>query len=133
MASQADYSEIFGGVTPNPLLPTKPDITIAGAKGVNGGDAAGIEFTLGPSWLQGPNTIQPFVGFGTRLSDDLSVSHLNATGSTGLSFDYKTTGTEIDYVTLEVKDERNLGAGIAHFTLLPATKGEWKSATLNAS
>ncbi len=130
VASQADYSEIFGGVTPNPLLPTKPDITIAGLKGVGGGDAAGIEFTLGPSWLQGTNTIRPFVGVGTRLSDELNVSHLNATGSTGLSFDYKTTGTDIDYLTLEVKDERNLGAGIVHFTLLPSTKGEWKSATV---
>ncbi|MDB5106196.1 MAG: hypothetical protein JWP91_3885 [Fibrobacteres bacterium] len=130
VSSQADYSEIFGGVTPNALVPTKPDLTIAGAKGNAAGDAAFIEFTLGPTWLQGANTIKPFVGVGTRLSDELNVSHFNASTSTGISFDYKTTGTDIDYIRMEAKDERNLGAGIVHFTLLPGTKGEWKSATI---
>jgi hypothetical protein len=130
VASQADYSEIFGGVTPNALVPTKPDLTIAGAKGYNGGDGAFIEFTLGPTYVQGANTIKPFVGVGTRLADELNVAHLNATGSTGISFDYKTTGADIDYIRMEVKDERNLGAGIVHFALMPGTKGEWKSATI---
>nr|MDQ3001856.1 hypothetical protein [Fibrobacterota bacterium] len=122
ISTQSEYSEIFGGVTPNALLPTKPDLTIAGLKGYGGGDGASIDFTLGPTWLQGANTIKPFVGVGTRLSDELNVSHFNATGSTGVSFDYKTTGLDIDYVRMEVKDERTLGAGIVHFALVPGTK-----------
>ncbi len=130
VATQADYSEIFGGVTPNALVPTKPDITIGGLKGYLGGDAAAIDFTLGPTWVQGANTIKPFVGVGTRLSDALGVSHFNASTATGVSFDYKTTGPDIDYIRMEVKDERNLGAGIVHFALLPGTKGEWKSASV---
>jgi hypothetical protein len=130
VSAQAEYSEIFGGVTPNPLLPTKPDITIDGLKGSGGGDGAFIDFTLGPTYLQGVNVIKPFVGVGTRLADELNVSHLNAATSTGISFDYKTTGADIDYIRMEVKDERNLGAGIVHFVLVPSTKGEWKSATI---
>ena len=130
VASQADYSEIFGGVAPNPDLPTKPTLVIEGAKGVGATDAAFIQFTLGPTYVDKTNTIKPFVGVGTRLSDDLGLSHFDAKTGTGISFDYQTVGDDVDYIRMEVKDERNLGAGIVHYTLLPGTAGAWKSASI---
>lgn len=130
VSSQAEYSEIFGGVTPPVAPATTPSLTIGGKKGSGGGEAAWIDFILGPTYLQGAQTIRPFVGVGTRLGDDLGVSHFNGTGSTGVSFDYITTGPDIDYIRVEVQDERTLGGGIVHFTLLPGTEGVWKSASI---
>ena len=130
VTAQSQYSEIFGGVVADSLVPTKPVLAIAGSKGVAASDAAWIQFTLGPIYLERGFTIKPFVGVGTRLADDLGLAHFNAKASTGISFDYQTTGADIDYIRMEVKDERNLGAGIVHYVLLPSTDGAWKSATI---
>ncbi len=129
VTSQTEYSEIFGGVTVDPAAPTTPVLAIEGNKGYNSTDGAFIEFTLGPSFVEGANTVKPFVGVGTMVSDELGTQFLNATGSTGASFDYQTSAS-LDFIRFEVKHNLNFGAGIVHHVLLPGTGGEWKSATV---
>ncbi|MEO7957097.1 MAG: hypothetical protein ABIW76_10460, partial [Fibrobacteria bacterium] len=63
---------------------------------------------------------------------------LNATGSTGVSFDYWTAAPDaapalaVSYVTLEVKADQSLGTnpGAVHHIMLPATQGVWKTASV---
>lgn len=132
VAAQSEYSEIFEGVTPDTLDPTKPIFKATEAKGAAGTAAALISFTLGPPYLQGTESIKPFVGLGTKLSDNLGVLFTDLTGSTGISFDYwSSAASTFDYLRVEVKANQEYGnAGIIHSVLLPSTAGTWMSATI---
>jgi hypothetical protein len=131
------FSDILVGAPADPLT-GKPGFVVTPAKGA--GDATGgayIKYALGQAFTENGELIQPFVGVGTKLSDQLGTIFFNATGSTGISFDYWTEAatapaTTIDYVTLEVKANQSLGtnAGAVHHILLPATAGVWKTATV---
>jgi hypothetical protein len=132
------FSDILIGAPTDPLT-NKPVFAVTPAKGA--GDATGgayIKFALGNAFPENGEVIQPFVGIGTKLSDQLGTQFFNATGSTGLSFDYWTEAPAVgqtllvDYVTLEVKANQSLGTntGAVHHILLPATAGVWKTATV---
>ena len=63
----------------------------------------------------------------------MGTAFLDATASTGISFDYWTdAAATFSYIRLEVKANQDLGAnkGVVHYVLLPATAGTWKSATV---
>ncbi len=130
-APGVDYSDIYSGVTPNALNPTKPEIEIEGNGYVDNG--AYIEFELGPTFEEGGETILPFVGIGTGLHNEiLGEGHFNAAqnGATGVYFDYKTTGGAPE-VVFEVKTSQVFpNTGAVHYIKLPATNGEWKGATI---
>jgi hypothetical protein len=132
VAAQKDYSEIFEGV--DATDPKVPILVVSPAKGAAASNGAYIKFTLGPSYLDGTNTVMPFVGIGTKTSDALETTALNATGATGVAFDYKTdAGSTFSYIRLEVKTKQtDLGTNAAaiHSVLLPATNGEWKVANI---
>lgn len=131
--AQSQFSEIFEGVTADPLDITKPIFTVSPAKGAAASNGAYIGFTLGPTYLQGTEVIQPFVGIGTRLSDELGTTPTNLAGSTGLSFSYSTkAGSTFEYIRVEAKAIQSFGtnAGIIHSVLLPTTNGEWKEAII---
>jgi len=131
------FSDILIGA-PMDTLTKKPAFAVTAGKGA--GDATGgayIKFALGNAFTENGELIQPFVGVGTKLSDQLGTQFFNATGSTGISFDYWTEAPappapSFDYVTLEVKANQSLGtnAGAVHHILLPATGGVWKTATV---
>jgi hypothetical protein len=136
VATQSEYSEIFEGVTANTVEPTKPTFAVSTGKGDAGTDGALISFKLGPTYLQGTETIRPFVGIGTKVSDALGTQFSNMTGSTGISFSYWTSAAStFDYIRLEAKaNQANpafaANAGIVHSVLLPATAGVWKTAVV---
>ncbi len=134
VATQADYSEIFGGVDlTDPLAPL---FQVSADKGAAGSAGAYIQFTLGPSYVETPGTapIMPFVGLGTKTSDALETTSWNATGSTGIAFDYKTSATStFKFVRLEVKTKQtDLGTnpGVVHSVQVPATNGAWMTANI---
>lgn len=134
VTTQSEYSEIFQGVDLTdpkaPLFQVSPD------KGAAGGPGAYIKFTLGPSYTEAAGTapIMPFVGLGTKTSDALETMAWNATGSTGIAFDYKTdAASTFKYVRLEVKTKQtDLGTnpGVVHSVQVPATGGVWKTANI---
>jgi hypothetical protein len=128
------FSEIFGGVKVNPLDPTEVDLFIQG-NGQGGTNGAFIQFQLGPTYLEGTETIDPFVGVGTRLSDNLGLTYYNAAadGATGVYFEYQMTGG--DFLKFEVKANQNFGkAGIMHHCLVPPTAaGVWQSVSVKFS
>ncbi|MBD3418578.1 MAG: hypothetical protein GF398_00525 [Chitinivibrionales bacterium] len=124
-----EYSNIFGGVTPNSTEPTKPIIKIDG-NGHSSTNGAFIDFELGPTYEEIGTTIQPFVGIGTMLSDNLGTEFYDAeaANATGVYFDYKTS-SDVDYLRLEVKANKDYGnPGIVHSVLLQGTDGQWKGA-----
>jgi hypothetical protein len=126
-----EFSEIIGGATIDPAAPTLPTIAIDG-NGQGGGNGAYIEFQLGPTYQEGGETIKPFVGIGTKLSDNLGTEFYDAAayGATGIYFDYKTTG-DVDQLRLEVQANQTFpNAGIVHHVVLEGTNGEWKGAAV---
>lgn len=127
---QSEFSEIFEGVTVTDI--TQPIFKVTPAKGNAASNGAYIKFTLGPSFPEGGSVIQPFVGVGTKTSDDFELSSLDLSASTGLVFDYNTdVGSTFNFIRLEVKtNQTDLGTnkGVVHHVLMPATEGTWKSA-----
>lgn len=132
------FSEILVGA-PVDATTNKPVFAVTPAKGA--GDATGgayIKFALGQAFTENAEVIQPFVGVGTKFSDQLGTTFFNGTGSTGVTFDYWTEApaaapaVNFDYVRLEVKANQSLGtnAGAVHHIQLPATAGVWKTATV---
>lgn len=96
-------------------------------RGYGGGGGAMIGFELGDSWFTPEGFLQlPAVNLSTTLAID---SNLDATGSTGLYFDYKTAGN-VDYVDLKVKTDQIHAENIyaIAFAKLKGTGGEWKGA-----
>lgn len=132
VASQSEYSEIFEGIVQPVVDPTAPVLAVSADKGAGGTGGAYIKFTLGPTYTEGANVIQPFVGVGTKTSDALETMALDATGSSGIAFDYWTdAASTFQYVRLEAKtNQTDLGTnkGVVHSVLLPATAGTWKTA-----
>jgi len=132
VATQKDYSEIFAGVTADPLTPTTPIFKLSPAKGVGASNAAYIGFTLGPTYVNAGSVVQPFVGLGTKTSDALETAPMDATGSTGVAFDYNTdANSTFKFIRLEAKtNQTDIGTnpGVVHSVLLPATGGTWKTA-----
>lgn len=119
VTSQAEYSEIFGGVTsPEPPLTTLTH-TIAGKEGNGGGEAAWIDFTLGPTYPQNGHTINAFaVPIGNDLWNRVRIplssfvqpawrataTGLNSGSVTALRFSYTGEGTirfDLDNVHIE--------------------------------
>jgi hypothetical protein len=131
VAGQADYSEIFKGVTPDSLAPTTPKISISAGKGADASAGAYIAFKLGPQYTKVGSTeaIKPFVGIGTKVSDALLTKFSNFGTATGISFSYSTdVGSTFDYIRLEAKSNRVYSnPGIVHAALLPTTNGLWVS------
>ena len=124
------YTDVFGGVNVDPLDPTVIDLAIAG-NGNGGTNGAFIEFQLGPAYVEGATTVQPFAGIGTRVGDNLGLSFYNAQndGATGVYFDYMTTG--VDWLMFEVHSNQDFGnAGIVHHCLAPGSEGAWRSASV---
>jgi hypothetical protein len=132
VATQSEYSEIFEGV--DLTEPTVPILQVSPDKGATSSGGAYIKFTLGPSFLEGTNTVMPFVGVGTKTSDELETKSLDATGSTGIAFDYWTdAAATFKFVRLEVKtNQSDLGTnpGVVHHVLVPPTGGTWKTANI---
>jgi hypothetical protein len=130
VTAQKDYSEIFQGV--DLTDPKAPVLTVSPAKGNAASNGAYIKFTLGPSYLDGANTVMPFVGIGTKTTDALETVPMNASAASGVQFDYNTdVGSTFSYIRLEVKTQQtNLGTNAAaiHSVLLPTTEGAWKTA-----
>lgn len=132
VTSQAQYSEIFEGVDLTNPTPSVPLLQVSPTKGNGGTGAAYIKFQLGPTFKEGVETIMPFVGLGTKVSDNLETIPYNATGSTNISFDYWTeAASTFKYIRLEAKsNQTDLGTnkGVVHHALFPATAGAWKTA-----
>jgi hypothetical protein len=132
VTTQAEYSEIFEGVTnTDPKLPL---LNITAGKGAGASAAAYIKFQLGPTYVEGANTVMPFVGVGTKTSDPLGVSTMDATGSTGIAFDYWTDpASTFKFLRLEAyTNQTDLGTnlGAVHSVLVPVTAGTWKTAII---
>jgi hypothetical protein len=132
VTAQSQYSEIFAGVDLTNPTPTAPILVVSPAKGAAASNGAYIGFTLGPTYTANGSIVQPFVGIGTKFSDALDIGALDATGSTGVAFDYNTDATStFKFIRLEAKtNQTDLGtnAGVVHSVLLPATGGTWKTA-----
>jgi len=132
VATSHDYSDIFAGVDLTNPTPTTPLLVLSPAKGAGGSTAAYIGFTLGPTYTDKGSVVQPFVGLGTKTSDALETTAMDASTSTGVAFDYNTDATStFKFIRLECKtNQTNLGtnAGVVHSVLLPATAGTWKTA-----
>lgn len=134
VTASTEYSEIFKGVDLNNPTPTKPLLTLAPGTGVGGSTAAYIGFTLGPTYTDNASVVQPFVGLGTKTSDALETTALDASLATSIEFDYKTdSNSTFNWIRLEVKtNQTNLGSnpGVVHSVLLPSTGGVWKTANV---
>jgi len=132
VATQTEYSEIFGGVVFDPLTPTIPTLTISEAKGAAASAGAFIEFALGPTFLEGVETIKPFVGVGTKVSDALDVNFSDFSSGSGIGFSYWTkAGSTFDFIRFEAISNQDFGnAGAVYSVLLPSTAGEWKTAVV---
>lgn len=132
VTTQSEYSEIFEGV--DLTDPKVPMLQISPDKGAGGSGAAYINFTLGPSYKEGTNTVMPFVGIGTKTSNELETNSWDATGSTGIAFDYWTSAdAKFQFIRLEVKtNQTDLGPnpGVVHHVLVPPTGGAWKTANI---
>jgi len=134
VTAPSQYSSIFEGIVTPSVDPLVPILVASPAKGAAASAGAYIRYELGPTYTDNGNVVQPFVGLGTRVSNNLGTSFLNATGSTGISFDYWTdTSSALGYIQLECKANQVLSAtnaAVVHYVLLPATAGVWKSATV---
>jgi hypothetical protein len=127
------FSTIIGGVKPDPLDPTVVDLFLQPGTGHAASTGAFIDFTLGPTFAKGvgptAEIIQPFVGVGTMLSDNLGLSFYNAAtdGATGIYFDYMLKGA--DFLRMEVIANQNFGnPGIVHHCYAPGSPtGAWFS------
>lgn len=100
---------------------------ITAGKGFGDSHGGWLEFGLGDSWYSNEGHLMlPTVSLATLVSVD---SNLNATGSTGLYFDYKTTG-DVEYLDLQVQTVQvHAGNSYAQaFVKLKGTGGQWKSA-----
>jgi len=78
--------------------------TVLDAKGHgNGGNGVEIAYSLGKSFPdKSGTTITPFAGIGTNLFDTTAMVFMNATGATGIYFEYKTEN--VDFLAVEFSD-----------------------------
>lgn len=128
----SDYSDINAGITVDPALPIGKSPLIAIEGHGKTGSGAYIGYLLGPTFTQtgSADVIKPFVGVGTKLSDDLGSVFYNATadGATGVMFDYKITGAS--YLRFEVVSSNDMSSsGIVWSRLFPAG-ADWQTAVV---
>ncbi|MDG5815194.1 CIA30 family protein [Chitinispirillales bacterium ANBcel5] len=126
-------SDIFLGVDPD-ADEDMPTLILEG----NGreGNGAMIGFELGSAFTSGGETVQPFVGIGTNLTDEglenPFIYNADANDATALYFEYRTDG--LDKITVEVSDHLaftgSRGEGVVYYIDLPGTDNEWRSATI---
>jgi len=108
--------------------------------GYNNTQGIALEFKLGESYTEGADVVSPFIGLGCMLSNsdkyaagtDATLVCANASGATGITFDYK---TEVDSdmfkgITVEFYDSDVLPPGMSFFTKLAPTRGVWKGANI---
>jgi hypothetical protein len=121
-----------------PMGDARPSVLTAGidsanfrldpaGRGYAGSNGGMIGFTLGDNWFTPEGYIQlPAVNLMTQLA---AGSALDATGATGIYFDYKTTG-EVEYVDLKLPTDQvhNDNTYAIAFVKLKATGGNWKGA-----
>jgi len=96
------------------------------------------EFELGNNIVIDAEVVNPFVGIGTNLYDYNAAPPVfydaDAASVTGLYFEYRTDEAEISKITFEVHDQYDATgqrpAAAAYYINLPATGGEWRSATV---
>jgi hypothetical protein len=74
----------------------------------NGGNGIYAPYVLGPSPFEQDKdgkkqNLTAFAGVGTNLFDTSSYEYTNATGATGIYFEYKTT--DVDFLSVEVSDK----------------------------
>ena len=148
----AKFSDFEGGITENAVgaywysyddTPEGSTMITAGADvlgldiGLNGRDGAygaQIGFILGNPYAIDGNTVQPFAGLGTNLTDALEEKSYNASADnvTGIYFEYKTTG--LNELVFEVVDRISFNEGrgdaVQHYIKLPATDGAWVGAVV---
>ncbi|MDB5104117.1 MAG: hypothetical protein JWP91_1806 [Fibrobacteres bacterium] len=126
MSGSAKASEITSGIDPaNYTL-------IPAGQGYGASNGGMIGFTLGDNWFTPEGFLQlPAVNITTQLTSDTS---LDATGATGIYFDYKTTG-DVEYVDFKLRTTQIHADNIyaVAYVKLKATGGQWKGANVKWS
>ena len=132
VGSETEFSDITAGALKDATDITAPPLIQIGPTGQGGGNAATIEYQLGPTYTEGTTAIKPFVGVGASLSDRNNTMFYNATNDNakGVYFEYQCTG--VPYLRFEVQTNQVFpNVGIVFHRLLPATVGTaWASATV---
>ncbi|GEM_PF-5954229 len=98
----------------------------------DGGNGGMIGFTLGENWFTPEGYLQlPSAALGMQVTSDTS---LDATGATGIYFDYK-TGGDVEYVDFKVRTNQIHAENIyaIAYVKLKATGGQWKGALVKWS
>jgi hypothetical protein len=129
--------------TAAPMTDVRPSAITAGidpaaftlvpaGQGFAGGGGGMIGFSLGENWFTPEGYLQlPSANLSTSLAAD---APLDATGATGIYFDYKTTG-DVEYVDFKLRTDQ-LHADNPYaiaFVKLKATAGQWKGALIHWS
>ncbi|MBN1128080.1 MAG: hypothetical protein JXA71_03795 [Chitinispirillaceae bacterium] len=125
-------STISDGATLNDVTQKYTLITSDG--GVGGTKCASITFELGTNFLDGTNTVQPFVGIGTNLvltdANGGSMGEVcDLSQATAIYFDYKLESDNVKFLQFEFGTDQSFGnPGAVYYVKCPNTGGEWKSA-----
>jgi hypothetical protein len=104
--------------------------------GVGGTPCASIAFELGTNFIEGANTVQPFVGIGTNLVSTGEEGGgmgevFDLTPGTAVYFDYKLQSDNVKFVQFELGTDQTFGnPGAVYYVKCPNTLGEWKSARI---
>jgi hypothetical protein len=105
--------------------------------GVGGTSCASIGFQLGKTFVQGANTVQPFVGIGTNLVPEIGgapAGVCDISAATAVYFDYKLQCAGVQFLSFELRTDQSFGnSGAVYYVKLPNTNGEWKGATVDLS
>ena len=105
--------------------------------GVGGTSCASIGFQLGKAFIQGANTVQPFVGIGTNLVAEIGgapAGVCDITSATAVYFDYKLQCAGVQFLSFELRTDQSFGnEGAVYYVKLPNTNGDWKGATVDLS
>jgi hypothetical protein len=126
----------FSSVAMNP--DARPNVLLGGVDsltstlattgfGFGGGHGAFLDFALGETWFTPEGYLQlPTVSLTSPLSAD---TNMEAGGSTGLYFDYKTSG-DVEYVDLRVRTNQIHAENTyaVAYVKVKGTGGQWKGA-----
>lgn len=96
-------------------------------KGYGNSNGASIDFELGQTWFTEEGYLMlPTVSLTNQLTSD---TNLNTTGSTGIYFDYKTSG-DVDYVDFKVRTSQVHAENsyAVAYVKVKGTGGQWKGA-----
>lgn len=130
----------FSSVAMNP--DARPNIILGGVDSLTSsittagkgfaGNGAWLDFALGETWFAPEgHLLLPAVSLTMPMTMDTG---MDATGSTGLYFDYKTTGS-VEYVDLRVRTDQVHAENIyaVAYVKLKGTGGQWKGAEVKWS